>query len=157
MPRKTLLLPATLKTKKPKKLTPHISETSLVTNTINTLRWFVPDGMFWRNNSGMITTQKGTAVKLAPAGTADIVGILMPGMFVALEAKVPTRRNNVSVLQKRWIKKVQDLGGYAGVFCTVEEAIEHIQKARQLFNQKVIELANHYSQQDLNSKKKNPE
>ena len=133
------------KTKKPP--TPHISETSLVTNTINMLRWFIPDGMFWRNNSGMITTQQGTAVKLAPAGTADIVGVLMPGMFVALEAKVPTRRNNVSDLQKRWIKKVQDLGGYAGVFCTVEEAIEHIQKARLHFDQKVIDLAHRQNQQ----------
>lgn len=118
-----------------------ISETTLVTNTINTLRWFVPDGMFWRNNSGMITTQTGTAVKLAPAGTADIVGLISPGLFVALEAKVPTRRNNVSDLQKKWMKKVQDFGGYAGVFCSVDEAIIHIQKAREHFQSKIIALS----------------
>jgi hypothetical protein len=120
---------------------PKVSETTLVTNTINTLRWLIPDGMFWRNNSGMITTQKGAAVKLAPAGTADIVGILSPGFFIALEAKVPTRRSNVSDKQKRWMTTVQSLGGYACVFCTVDEALNHVQQARLFFSQRIISLA----------------
>lgn len=109
------------------------SETELVTATLNILQWFVQDGMFWRNNSGMIATQSGTMVKLAPAGTADIIGLIMPmGLFVALEAKVPHRRNNVSDNQKKWLRQVELIGGYAGVFCTTEEALQHIQKARQL-------------------------
>lgn len=117
------------------------SETELVTTTLNLLRWFIPDGMFWRNNSGMVTTQIGTMVKLAPAGTADIVGILMPmGLFVALEAKVPHRRNNVSPKQKRWLQEVERMGGYAGVFCTTDEAIVHIQKARQMQADRVLKV-----------------
>lgn len=114
------------------------SETVLVTHALNMLRMFVPDGMFWRNNAGMIPTMTGGMVRLAPAGTADIVGIVGPlGIFVALEAKVPSRRNNVSKLQKDWLKKIKDLGGYSGVFCTIDECLEHVLKAKEMSAQKM--------------------
>lgn len=81
----------------------------------------------------MIPTATGGVVRLAPAGTADIVGIIGPlGLFVALEAKVPSRRGNVSKLQKQWLRQIESLGGYAAVFCTVDEALQHVLNAREL-------------------------
>ena len=69
----------------------------------------VPQVKIWRANSGKVKV-KGGYMSLAPAGTADIVGLIKPhGQFLAIEVKVPGQ--NLSEAQEAWRKEIESMGG----------------------------------------------
>ena len=93
-----------------------------------------PDLVLWRNTTGQTeewnpsdgsarTMRYGLAV-----GSADLVGILRPGRFLALEVKTPTGR--VRPEQTAWLELVRRMGGFAAVVRSVDEAKAALERAR---------------------------
>jgi hypothetical protein len=67
-----------------------------------------------RTNSGMMRGEykgKPWAVKLSPAGTADITGCSKDGRFLAVECKI--RPNKPTELQERYLNEIRKRGGIA--------------------------------------------
>jgi penicillin-binding protein-related factor A (putative recombinase) len=79
----------------------------------------------WRVNSGAIRDQKGYMVKMAKAGTSDILGIYK-GRFLALEVKKPETRKNVTEKQTEFLETIKKNGGIAAVVTSPEEALHAI-------------------------------
>ena len=87
----------------------------------------------WRVNSGMIRgsyTSKRTGktstrmIRMARAGTSDIIGIAPDGKFIAIEVKKPETIGSVTDNQSRFIEEIIQHGGYAGVATNPEQALE---------------------------------
>lgn len=57
-----------------------------------------------------------------PAGVPDIIGCYK-GRFFGFETKLPEKRSNTSVMQKRMMEKIQAAGGMAQVVCTIQESV----------------------------------
>ena len=76
--------------------------------------------MFFRVNSGTAKGFGGSFVKLAPKGTADILGVVN-GRAVALEIK--TAIGKQSKEQKAWAKAWTERGGVYHVVRSVEQAL----------------------------------
>ncbi len=78
-----------------------------------------------RVNAGRIKTERGGLVKLAPSGTADIIGMLKGGKFFAIEVKTPKaikkKDHNLSEFQKEFLEKIDNGGGLAMVVSSIEE------------------------------------
>jgi hypothetical protein len=101
----------------------------LVTSALRWLAVFAKDGTWWRQNSGRTQTATGRLVQLAPAGTADVIGILGPGgRFCGLEAKRPG--NKPTPIQREWAERVRALGGFAAVFTSLDELAAAVERAR---------------------------
>lgn len=82
----------------------------------------------WRTNAGKAqfeTNGKKRMVTIGKAGTSDIIG-LYKGRFLALEVKLPTTRNKVTILQQDFLDEVKRHGGIAAVVTSPEEALETI-------------------------------
>lgn len=62
------------------------------------------------------------------AGSADIIG-LVDGRFFALEVKIPG--GVVAEDQQKWLDEIREIGGYAVVVTSVQEAIDAVRDARQ--------------------------
>jgi Holliday junction resolvase len=60
-------------------------------------------------------------------GIPDIIACYR-GYFVAIEVKVPEKRNNTTKLQEFNIKKIREADGYATVACLVEDVIPIIEE-----------------------------
>jgi len=77
----------------------------------------------WRTNSGLAITSRGGAIRLAPAGTADIIGYYRCGVgrsrFLAVEVKRPVG-GVVSREQIAFLTDVRDSGGIALVINRVD-------------------------------------
>ena len=88
----------------------------------------------WRNNTGAIKDSEGRLVRFGLCkGSSDIIGItpvtITPdmvgkqvGVFTAIEVKTP--KGKATDEQINFIQRVRDLGGFAGVARSVEEALE---------------------------------
>ncbi len=65
-------------------------------------------------------------------GCADLIGVVSPyGRFLAIEVKVPKRKNaKRDDHQRRWMEVVRRYGGIAGVATSVAEAWELVRLAR---------------------------
>jgi hypothetical protein len=87
----------------------------------------------WRNNTGAIKDQTGRLVRFGLCkGSSDIIGITPVtitadmigkriGAFTAIEVKTP--KGKPTDEQINFIQRVKDLGGFAGVARSVEEAL----------------------------------
>lgn len=60
-------------------------------------------------------------------GLPDLIGCYR-GRFFAFETKLPESRKNVSLAQKRVMRKIRMAGGHAQVVCTVMEAVAALEK-----------------------------
>jgi len=94
------------------------------------------DGVvLWRNNVGVGRVGRSDApVRYGLAvGSADLVGLVrMPdgcGRFLAMEVK--TDKGRLSHEQERWLRLVENLGGYAVVVRSPEEALAAVEAARR--------------------------
>jgi hypothetical protein len=88
----------------------------------------------WRNNTGAIKGQTGRLVRFGLCkGSSDIIGITpititadmigkTIGVFTAIEVKTP--KGKPTDEQINFIQRVKDLGGFAGVARSVDEALE---------------------------------
>lgn len=94
-------------------------ESDVVRDVLEVCRYY-PELYCWRNNTqGTYSKAKGRYLPLADKnakGVADILGIISPsGTFLAVECKVPKRRNTVTVEQKKFINLIERFGGFACV------------------------------------------
>jgi len=88
----------------------------------------------WRNNTGAIKDETGRLVRFGLCkGSSDIIGITpititsdmigkRIGVFTAIEVKTP--KGKPTDEQINFIDRVRDLGGFAGVARSVEDALE---------------------------------
>lgn len=94
-----------------------------------------PDLVLWLNSIAVYERWDAHAGRPAtmraglPDGSADLVGILRPGRFVALEAKTGTARR--SPAQMNWHALVQAMGGFAAVVRSVSDAHAALARARR--------------------------
>lgn len=69
----------------------------------------LPDLRIWRNNTGSIKTPDGRFVTFGLKGSADILGIMRGGRFLAIEVKTATGRQ--SEHQKNFQNMIESFGG----------------------------------------------
>lgn len=88
-------------------------------------------GVWWRNNVGLATTDRGTKIKfgLFP-GSADLIG-LFRGRFVAVELKTPEGRQSPE--QRRWQGVVEDHGGIYTIIRSEDDARELLAELHRRF------------------------
>lgn len=90
----------------------------------------------FRNNSGKLPDAHGRWVTYGLGiGSADLVGIVRTlcrdcasGRFFALEVKRPGAKESPD--QARWIKTVRQLGGFATIVHSVDEALSAVGRCR---------------------------
>jgi len=58
-------------------------------------------------------------------GVSDILGCLQ-GRFIAIEAKMPGKEENITDLQKKFLEQIRGNGGIAIVATYVEDLIDYI-------------------------------
>lgn len=93
------------------------------------------DLTLWRNNTGVgtfwVASGKTQRVQYGLCvGSADLVGLLAPsGRFVALEIK--TEAGRLTKEQRAFLAHVRQMGGFAAVVRSVEEARAAVQRARE--------------------------
>lgn len=109
-------------------------EKHIVSATIEFLNY---QGCFcWRNNAGNIpieTNGKKRMIKVGRAGESDIFGIhKKSGRFIAIEIKLPKRRNRVTPAQQNFIDDVLLCNGIAGIATSPEEALKIIEDQTKL-------------------------
>jgi hypothetical protein len=75
--------------------------------------WFV-----WRNNSGIIRTQKGSFVKMGMAGLPDLFAV-KDGHLLGVEVKRPGK--HPSSVQERMLAELRDHGAYTIVVSSIDE------------------------------------
>jgi hypothetical protein len=77
-------------------------------------------GVWWRNNVGVATTDRGAKIRfgLFP-GSADLIG-LFRGRFIGVEIKTPQGRQSPD--QRRWQACVEDHGGVYAIVRSEDEA-----------------------------------
>lgn len=74
------------------------------------LEWLAIHRIFaWRNNTGAYKTKTGAFVRYGHVGSADILGILPGGRFLAVECKTATGRQRSA--QQVFEKMVTGSGG----------------------------------------------
>jgi hypothetical protein len=90
-------------------------------------------GVFaWRNNSGMMFGKhkgKKWAVKMGAAGSADIIGILPSGRFLAIEVKQPGKKP--SEIQEKFLSRIRNNGGLAFVATSTEDIDIHLEREEE--------------------------
>lgn len=83
----------------------------------------------FRVNAGMMFT-KGKVFRGAPAGVSDIIGITPQGKFIALEVKLPKRKNNVTLPQRQFLDTIIKKGGIGDVVDSIEDVKRYIKQTR---------------------------
>ncbi len=78
----------------------------------------------WRINAGMVKTEAGGMVRLAPAGFSDIIGIYN-GRFLAIEVKVPGKRPTAA--QQAFLDAVAAAGGVAFCATSIDDVARRLQ------------------------------
>lgn len=112
-----------IKTRKDGSVTQFIVPERAILNAILEYLW--TNGYYvWRQNSGTVRTEWGTYVKLAPAGTADIIGMTPQGQFIAIETKTATGKQRFS--QEVFQRRVEDNKGIYILARSVTELIEKL-------------------------------
>jgi hypothetical protein len=88
-----------------------------------------PDVILWRNNTGRLqdATRRWVTFGLG-VGSADLVGLVRPGRFFALECKAG--RGKETPEQLAWAKAVRAMGGFVATVRTVDEAIAALAACR---------------------------
>lgn len=76
----------------------------------------------YRINSGMIRTEHGHMVKLAPKGFSDIVGVLAGGRALFIEVKMGN--NKPTALQEMFLEEMREQGALAFVAWGIEDVKE---------------------------------
>lgn len=102
-----------------------MTETQLVAGCISHLN--IAGHYVWRNNTGVflhdyktkLGIQKTSHIKASFKGASDIIGIHKDGRFLAVECKVG--KNKPTPQQDEFIRRVQELGGYAYVVYSIED------------------------------------
>lgn len=79
----------------------------------------LPDLRIWRNNTGSIKTPDGRFVTFGLKGSADILGIMRGGRFLAIEVKTATGRQ--SEHQKNFQNIIESFGGVYILARSVED------------------------------------
>lgn len=105
-----------------------MSETDLVSAILEALR-LEPGVVAWRNNVGAMRSATRYIRFGLGTGSADIIGIVRPGKFLALECK--TEKGKASLDQATWRYVVEDHGGIYGLVRSVAEARDVIALARR--------------------------
>jgi len=90
------------------------AETSLTHDVIAVLN-ALPGFLAWRSQAGVVKSRGGGWVHLAPAGTADVVGLHGPhGVFFAVETKathLDTCKCRTCAAQRKWCWAIEARGG----------------------------------------------
>lgn len=73
----------------------------------------------WRNNTGALRDKNGRMVRYGLRGSADIIGILKDGRFLAVECKREGGR--VRSEQIEFLNRIKENGGVAGVVHNTDE------------------------------------
>ncbi len=89
-------------------------ETAVVTALLNALDRSPLVAFAMRANAGKITTISGHQLRLAPAGTADIIGCTFTGTFFCFEVKVED--NPLTPDQTKFLRRINKTGAVARVF-----------------------------------------
>lgn len=94
---------------------------------------FQADIEAWRQNSGAVPmkspkTGRTRKVRLAPAGSADLTGIIWPG--VRLEIEVKSAKGTQSAAQRDFQAKVEALGGLYILARSVDDVIRAVERFR---------------------------
>lgn len=81
------------------------------------------DCRFWRNNVGVGRSLSGDRViRFGLVGSADLMGILRGGRFIAVEVK--TAKGRQSKQQKSFERMVRSMGGIYVLARSVEDVVE---------------------------------
>lgn len=86
----------------------------------------------WRVNSGVVVTGTGASrrmVKMAPAGTPDILGVVGDGRLFGLEVK--TAKGRLAASQVAWAAKAVANGVRTRVVRSIGEALTAVAEWRQ--------------------------
>jgi hypothetical protein len=78
----------------------------------------------FRINSGMIKTESGGMVKLAPRGFSDIVGVLPGGRALFIEVK--TGKNKTTEFQEIFLEEMKNQGALAFVAYSIEDCDKYL-------------------------------
>jgi hypothetical protein len=81
----------------------------------------------YRNNTGATATPSGGFVRYGHKGSADIIGVVKGGKFLALECK--TASGKPTPHQLEWLAAISALGGVAAIVRSVDEACAVIDNA----------------------------
>jgi hypothetical protein len=85
------------------------------------LRYLERHGIFcWNNPTGAVRTARGGWLSFGRKGSADVIGILPGGRFLAVETKAPKGR--LSPEQREFLDGVSALGGMAFVARSAADA-----------------------------------
>lgn len=87
----------------------------------------MPNVRVWRNNTGSIKSEDGRFITFGLKGSADILGILKGGRFLAIEVKGVTGRQ--SEQQKNFENMIKSFGGVYILARNIDDAIRGIQDA----------------------------
>lgn len=82
------------------------------------------DVRVWRNNTGSVKTQDGRFINFGLKGSADIIGLLKGGRFLAIEVKSPTGRQSPD--QKNFQKMIESFGGLYVLARCADDAVRSI-------------------------------
>ncbi|MDR0475505.1 MAG: VRR-NUC domain-containing protein [Treponema sp.] len=102
------------------------------------LRYLKRRGFYaWNNPSGAVRIAQDRWVSFGKKGSADILGCLPGGKFLAVETKAPAGR--LSLEQREFLEKIRSLGGVAIVVRSAWELDEALREAgyadgMELFN-----------------------
>ena len=77
------------------------------------------DMKIWANNTGATKTADGRFVRFGLVGSADILGLMKGGRFLAIEVK--TGRAKQTPQQKKFEQMITDLGGLYILARSVED------------------------------------
>jgi hypothetical protein len=80
----------------------------------------------WRNNTGALRDKNNRPVYFGKVGSADILGILPGGRFLAVECKAG--RGKPSEKQLEFLENVKSMGGLALIVWSVDELILALKK-----------------------------
>lgn len=88
---------------------------------------------FWRNNVGQASFGTARVRYGLCVGSADLIGVVVTdygvGRFCALETK--SENGRLSTEQKMFLQLVRELGGFAAVVRSVDDAIEAVERCKR--------------------------
>lgn len=79
----------------------------------------------WRNNTGALKDKTDRPVFFGKPGSADILGLLPGGRFIAVECK--SKKGKLSEKQKDFLANVKRIGGLDVVARSVDDVINAVQ------------------------------
>ena len=92
------------------------------------LRYLERRGLFaWNNPSGCVRAAPDRWIHFGKKGSADIIGVLPDGKFLAIETK--SKNGRFTPEQKDFLDKVRGFGGVAIIVRSFQELDEALRKA----------------------------